>query len=180
MSRFSHRFSIPFFSVAIRVVTLALFLVVVGTSTALPVTNTVTAPDEQVPFSTNGTAVLTSVTKLPGGLTQKDFIITGTATHLGDFTGPATRIEDNHGNYTGGFVLIGANGKDTIFVSTSGRFETSKDKCVITSTGTFTVTGGTGAFTNATGSGIILTEVDVCATTGSGLITGTISKPNSN
>ena len=175
MKLLTQEFSKPVFAEAIRVVTLVLFLVVLGAGAALAQTG-----NEQVPFSTNGTAVLTNVTKLPGGLTQKDFIITGTATHLGNFTGPATRIEDHQGNYTGGFVLIGANQKDTIFVSTSGRFETSKDKCVISSTGTFTVTGGTGAFANATGGGIILTEVDVCAATGSGLITGTISKPNSN
>ena len=76
--------------------------------------------------------------------------------------------------------LIGANEKDTVFLTTSGRFETSKDKCLITSTGTYTVTGGTGAFANATGSGTISTETNLCAGTALGTFTGTISRPNSN
>jgi hypothetical protein len=51
---------------------------------------------------------------------------------------------------------------------------------VLTSTGTYTVTGGTGAFLNATGSGTIATVTDVCAGTATGTYTGTISQPNSN
>ncbi len=54
------------------------------------------------------------------------------------------------------------------------------DKCVLTSTGTYTVTGGTGAFLNATGSGTISTQIDQCAGTAIGTYTGTISQPNSN
>ena len=49
-----------------------------------------------------------------------------------------------------------------------------------TSIGTYTVTGGTGAFANATGSGIFEAQSDVCANTSSGTYTGTISKPNLN
>ncbi len=60
-----------------RVVTVALFLVVFGASAALGsfvyVANAgdsaVTAPDDQVPFTATGTVVITSVTKLPSGLT---------------------------------------------------------------------------------------------------------------
>jgi hypothetical protein len=47
-------------------------------------------------------------------------------------------------------------------------------------TGTYTVTGGAGAFANATGSGTISTQIDLCANTASGTYTGTISQPNSN
>ena len=47
-------------------------------------------------------------------------------------------------------------------------------------TGTYTVTGGTGSFANATGSGIIVSEIDLCANTATGTYTGTISQPNSN
>jgi hypothetical protein len=175
MTNLTPRFSKRVFSALLQVVTLALFLVLFGAAT-----NTVTAIDDQVPFTITGTGAVTGVTHLPGGLTQVDLSLSGNATHLGDFTGPATRIEDNHGNFSATSVLIGANGKDSVFLVVSGQFETSKDKCVVTSTGTFTVTGGTGRFANATGGGTVFTQIDRCADTGSGAYTGTISRPNSN
>jgi len=188
MTLLTQRFSKPVRAGAIRVVTLVLFLVVFGASAALgpfahvAATNTVTAPDDQVPFTATGTGVLTGVTHLPGGLTQLNFNGSGNATHLGDYTGSATRIQDNQGNFGTTAVMVGANGMDSVFLSVSGRFETSKDKCVGTSIGTYTVTGGTGAFANATGSGTFEAQFDLCAGTGngSGTYTGTISRPNSN
>src|SRR5215510_937815 len=164
-----------FFGAAVRVVTLALFLVVFGVSTALAQSN-----DDQVPFTITGSGVVTSVTKLPGGLIQVNFNGSGNATHLGDYTGSATRIQDNHGNFGTTAVIISANGTDSVFLSVSGRVETSKDKCVNTSIGTFTVTGGTGAFANATGGGIFTAQLDLCTGANSGGYTGTISRPNSN
>lgn len=134
--------------------------------------------DEQVSFTATGTAVLTGVTHLPGGLTQVNFNTSGKATHLGDFTGPLTRLQDNQGNFGSTAVIVGSNGKDSVFFAVSGRFERSKDKCVTTSTGTYTVTGGAGAFANATGSGTIETQIDSCAGTAKGTYTGTISKPH--
>lgn len=135
---------------------------------------------EQVPFTITATAVITGVTKLPGGLTQVNFNTSGSATHLGNFTGPLTRLQDNQGNFGSTAVIVGANGKDSVFLSVSGRFDSTKDKCVVTSTGIYTVTGGAGAFANATGSGTIDTQFDLCASTAKGTYTGTISKPNSN
>lgn len=173
MSRFTQKFSTPFLSTAIQVVTLALFLVLINTAT-----NTVTADDEQVAFTATGTAVITGVTHLPGGLTQVNFNTSGKATHLGDFTGPLTRIQDNQGTFGSTAVIVGANGKDNVFFAVSGRFERTKDKCVATSTGTYIVTGGAGAFANATGSGTITTQIDLCAGTALGTYTGTISKPH--
>lgn len=162
-----------------KLVTLALFLIVFG---AVAVTGTATngVRDDQVPWTATGTATVTSVTKLPGGLTQVNFNTKGNATHLGDFTGPLTRLQDNQGNFGSTAVIVGANGKDSIFLSVNGRFETTKDKCTATSTGTYTVTGGAGAFANATGSGTITTQIDLCAGTALGTYTGTISRPNSN
>ena len=154
-------------------VTLTLLLIILGAGAALAQTN------EQVPFTATGTATITTVTKLPGGLTQLDFSVSGKATHLGDFTGQGTRIQDKR-NFVTNSVFVGANGKDSVFISIGGQFESAKDKCVFTSTGTYTVTGGTGAFANATGSGIIDSLTDLCAGTSTGTYTGTISKPNSN
>jgi hypothetical protein len=158
----------------IRKLTLALFLIVFAAGAALAQTN------EQVPFTATGTATITGVTKMPGGLIQVNHNTSGTATHLGDFSGPLVRIQDHHGTFGSTAVIVAANGKDSVFFSVSGRFETTKDKCVATSTGTYIVTGGGGAFLNATGSGKITTEMDLCAGTAKGTYTGTISKPKSN
>lgn len=173
MTNLTQKYSKLFIGTAIRVVTLALFVVVFGASAALAQTG-----NEQVSFTATATAVITSVTHLPGGLTQVNFNTSGTATHLGNFTGPLTRLQDNQGNFGSSAVIVGANGKDTVFLTVNGRFEHSKDKCVVTSTGTYTVTGGTGAFANATGSGTINTQFDLCANTATGTYTGTISKPH--
>ena len=136
--------------------------------------------DDQVPFTLHGTGVVTGVTHLPGGLIQLDISHSGRATHLGDYTGPTTTIVDHHGNFAATVVLIGANGTDSVFLAISGHFESASGKCVITSSGTYTVTGGTGAFANATGSGTTFTERDECAGTGFGTYEGTISRPSSN
>ena len=139
------------------------------------------AAANQVPFTATGTAVITGVTHLPGGLTQLDASVSGTATHLGDTTGPLTRTQNHQGSFVTTTVLVGANGTDSVFLTISGQFEkATRGSCVLTSTGTYTVTGGTGAFANATGSGTITTEIDECAGTATGTYTGTISRPNSN
>ena len=138
------------------------------------------AAANQVPFTATGTAVITGVTHLPGGLIQMDGSLSGTATHLGDFTGPVTRIQNHQGDFSTTAVFVGANGTDSVFLAISGHFERAHGSCgVLTSTGTYTVTGGTGAFANATGSGTITTEIDECAGTARGTYTGTISRPNS-
>ncbi|HET6977211.1 MAG TPA: hypothetical protein VFI24_12860 [Pyrinomonadaceae bacterium] len=173
MKNLTQKSSHQFLGAALCVVALALFVTVFGVIVVL-------AQNEQVPFTATATAVITGVTHLPGGLTQVNFNTSGSANHLGNFTGPLTRLQDNQGNFGSTAVIVGANGKDSVFFSVSGRFERSKDKCLATSTGVYTVTGGAGAFANATGSGTISTQIDVCAGTATGTYTGTISKPKSN
>jgi hypothetical protein len=139
------------------------------------------AAADQVPFTATGTAVITGVTHLPGGLTRLDGSVSGNATHLGNFTGPVTRTQDHQGNFATTIVFVGANETDSVFLTVSGQFEKERgNSCVLTSTGTYIVTGGTGAFLNATGSGTISTEIDECAGTATGTYTGTISRPSSN
>lgn len=141
------------------------------------------AAAHQVPFTATGMAVITGVTHLPGGLTQLDGSVSGNATHLGSFTGPITRIQNKRGNFTSTAVFVGANGTDSVFLTISGQFNSGHGgggQCVLTSTGTFIVTGGTGSFANATGGGTITTVTDLCAGIATGTYTGTISQPNSN
>jgi hypothetical protein len=47
---------------------------------------------DQVPFSLSLTGAVTGRTRLPGGITQVDVSLMGTATHLGDFTGTGTLL----------------------------------------------------------------------------------------
>ena len=183
MTLLTQKLSKLFFAKAICVLTLALFVVVLGAGATRKRSSTVTATgQQQVSFTATATGAITGVTKMPNGLTQVNFNTSGSATHLGNFTGPLTRLQDNQGNFGSTAVIVGANGKDSIFFSVSGTFagKGGGNKCVVTSTGTYTVTGGAGAFANATGSGTIQTQFDLCAGTATGTYTGTISQPNSN
>lgn len=137
------------------------------------------AAADQVPFNMNSTGVVTGRMQLPGGLTQVDESIWGNATHLGDFTGPATSLRDRQGNFSATGCMVGANGKNSVCFALSGHGESMRGACRVTSTGTFTVTSGTGAFANATGGGIVTAQLDECAGAIKGAATGTISQPNS-
>ena len=175
MTLLTRRSSKLLFAGAICAVALALFAADSGAGATPAQTN-------QMSFTATATGTIAGVTKLPGGLTQINFNGSGNATFLGNITGSLTRIQDNQGNFGSTGVIVGANGKDNVFLSISGQFTGGggNNKCVVSSTGTYTVTGGAGAFANATGSGTLQTQFDLCAGTASGTYTGTISQPNSN
>ena len=91
MTLLTHKLSKSVLAEPVRLVTLLLFLVIFGVTAAL-------AQTEQVSFTATGTAVITGVTKLPGGLTQMNFNTSGKATHLGDFTGTVDAHPGSPGN----------------------------------------------------------------------------------
>jgi hypothetical protein len=134
---------------------------------------------DQVSFTADFTVEVTSSTRVPGGLTQFNQVISGNATHLGDFTGTSIRLQDNKGNFVVTGCLVGANGEDSVCFALSSQFAGPKGSCVATATGTYTVTGGTGSFANATGGGTFNAELDRCAGTITATWVGTISRPNS-
>ena len=134
---------------------------------------------DQVPFSASGTGVVTGTTHLPGGLTQVDQSFSGNATHLGNFTGTGTGLLDHQGNFTQTSCLVGATGTDSVCIAFGGDLERTKGSCVATTTGLYTVTGGTGSFARASGEGTFTAQFDECAGITSATLTGTISRPNS-
>jgi hypothetical protein len=77
---------------------------------------------------------------------------TGNATHLGNFTRQEVLVLGADGSFTGTIVFVAANG-DELHVDVSGGFTGAT-----TAAGTYTFTGGTGRFDDATGSATF--EVD--------------------
>lgn len=126
MSSLTQKLSRLVFAESFRAITLSLFLVVFGIFLINTRTNTVAAADEQVSFTATGTGVITGVTHLPGWLTQSNVNTSGSATHLGNFTGPLTRIQDNQGTFGSTAVIVGANGKDSIFFPSVGGMNIRK------------------------------------------------------
>jgi hypothetical protein len=78
--------------------------------------------------------------------------ITGNASHLGRFTGTATEVlyAPDFDSFTVYVTQVAANG-DELFSTYEGTFVDSSD-----SIGTFQITGGTGRFAGASGSGTFM------------------------
>jgi hypothetical protein len=79
--------------------------------------------------------------------------VAGTLSHLGQFTGTATEVlfAPDYVSFTVDTILVAANG-DQLFVTYDGMFVDAQNDSV----GTFEITGGTGRFAGASGSGTIL------------------------
>jgi hypothetical protein len=97
-----------------------------------------------VPFKGDGLGQITSVQPGPNGGDQYTAIASGQATHLGDYT-----REENllviAGILSGDVTFTAANG-DVLTADISGAFTSPT-----TAAGTYTFTGGTGRFADATG-----------------------------
>jgi hypothetical protein len=116
------------------------------------------AAGEPLPFRGQAYEVVTDVTPLGPGLIQLTVATTGEATHLGEFTSAATVVLDlTSGAFTETRVFIAANG-DRLYAVGEGAFTSAT-----TAEGTFTFTGGTGRFRNASG------EADLEAVTPDGI-----------
>lgn len=116
------------------------------------------AAGEPLPFRGQVDEVITDVTPLGPGLLQLSVSTTGEATYLGQFTSTATVVLDlTNGTFTETRVFIAANG-DRLYADGEGAFTSATTAEV-----TFTFTGGTGRFQNASG------EADGVAVTSDGI-----------
>jgi len=98
-----------------------------------------------VPFKGTGNGAVTGMA--PGPLPGEVLLTaaaTGHATHLGEYT-RVENIDLYQGQFTGDVTFTAANG-DQLTADFTGAFTSGS-----TAEGTYTFTGGTGRFTNATG-----------------------------
>jgi hypothetical protein len=102
------------------------------------------AGEQSVPISGHYEAMITSATPAPDGLHVTD-VGEGNASHLGQLTSKENGVIHPDGSVQGMVVLTAANG-DQLFWSDVGRFTSPT---TIAGTGTFM--GGTGRFSNASG-----------------------------
>jgi hypothetical protein len=127
---------------------------------------------DEVPFKGQADEVITGTEQAPDGLHITVFA-TGQATHLGSFTRNANVVVHPDAEVVGTLVWTAANG-DQLFADLVAAFISPT-----AAAGTYTFTGGTGRFENATG------EADFETVTSDGIhfdltFEGTISSPGQN
>ena len=103
-----------------------------------------TSADESRPFKGVAAAVVTGVEPVADGLLLT-VAATGKATHLGKFTREESVVLHADGTVEGSLVFIAANG-DRLYADVAGGFISPT-----TAVGTYTFTGGTGRFADASG-----------------------------
>jgi hypothetical protein len=127
------------------------------TAVALAFATPSTWAHDQVPFQGNAEGATASVSPDPGGVVLT-VLAKGNATQLGRFSREETILFNPvTGTLTGLIVFTAANG-DQLFGTVEGGFVSAS-----AATGTYTFTGGTGRFQNASG------EADFSLSTSDGM-----------
>ena len=125
--------------------TLSKMLTLLLTAVALAFQTHSTLANDQVPFQGNAQGATVSVSPDPGGVVLA-VRAEGNATQLGRFSREETILfNPATGTLTGLIVFTAANG-DQLFGTVEGGFVSAT-----VATGTYTFTGGTGRFQNASG-----------------------------
>jgi len=159
-----------------RIMCLALSLVAMA---ALPLRSQAAQADKQVPFSAAFTTVFVSDGNPP--IAQITVLGEGQVTPLGKATAATTNqlVNLNTGESTATYTYAAANG-DTVVVEEKFLSTFNPTSGRVTFDGTYVVTGGTGRFAGATGSGTLSgSAVFTGPNNGIGSFTqlGTISSP---
>jgi hypothetical protein len=160
-----------------RIMCLALSLMAVA---ALPLRSQAAQADKQVPFSAAFTTEFESVVMFP--IAHITVIGEGVARHLGKATTFTTNqeVDLNTGLSSATYTFTAANG-DTVVLEEEFQ-STFLDQTRVMFDGTYQVTGGTGRFAGATGSGRLTGSAVFTGPNngvGSFTLTGTISSPGS-
>jgi hypothetical protein len=161
-----------------RIMCLALSLMAMG---ALALRSQAAQVDKQVPFRAAFTTEFESDVIFP--IAHINVIGEGKATHLGKATTVTTDQEVNliTGQSSATYTFTAANG-DTVVLEEEFQSIVDDTGTRVTFEGTYEVTGGTGRFAGATGSGTLIGSAVFTGPNngvGSFTLTGTISSPGS-
>jgi hypothetical protein len=126
----------------------------------------------ETPFKGTVNAVETAEVVFPTLSVTRDG--TGTATHLGKFTEHITlQVNIPTGHATGAATFTAANG-DTLTATVDGQSTPTTIPGVLSIVEVYTITGGTGRFSDATGSFTLNATLDQATGVSSGTFSGTI------
>lgn len=136
--------------------------------------------DDQVPFKGTLSGQVTSVTPISQEVLVFSVFVSGLATHLGSFEGEAEIVQNViTGSYSGTFTWIAANG-DTVTGTFTGQLIPTATPGLFDNLEEITIAGGTGRFSNATGSAVATGQLDQTTLSFLFPFKGTISSAGSN
>ena len=137
---------------------------------AVSLASVVSAVAAETPFKGKVNAVET-VEVVPPTTLSVTRVGTGTATYLGKFTEHITlQVNIPTGHATGAATFTAANG-DTLTASVDGQGTPTTTPGVLSVVETYTITGGTGRFADATGT----LTLEIIAIQATGVSSGTLS-----